>query len=130
MAADTRSVVRLGIRSLLSPALTASGSYYLVAFNGSVAPALSARIDIERKPTSLLAGFALARRQRPPALLESVVAVSLNSVEVFAGCGFGRTSYRAQVIVNLSPPPGDANRVVVSVRIPLKRQAQPPVSDR
>jgi hypothetical protein len=121
MATDTRQVVRLGVSSVLTPTVTAGASYYLVASNGDLFPAASARVDINRQPIAFLGGVVVAREQRVSTLLSHTVTLPLTSAEVFAGGSVG-TSYRLQVVASASKS-GDANRVLISLKIPLRARS-------
>ena len=118
MATDTREVARLGIRSVLTPTVAAGASYYLVASNGDLFPAVSARVDVDRRLVSLLGGIVVAREQRAMTLLSQTVTLPLTSTEVFAGGSIG-TWYRLQVVASVSQA-GDANRLLASLKIPLR----------
>lgn len=119
MASDVRRILRLGIRWQASPAVTASGSYYLLGRDGSLVPAVSARLDLERGRASLLGGVVLARHDASAALLNEVDGMRFTATEFFVGCGFRPGPYRVQLIANVARPAGDANRFLVSLRIPL-----------
>ena len=117
MAGDTRRIARLGLKSIVSKSVTAGGSYYLVESNGATSPAVSARVDLERKPVSLLGGFVIARGQRARTLVTDVTP-TLASGEIFGGCAFGNL-YRVQIVASISQPAADSNRIVASLRVPL-----------
>lgn len=121
MATDTRQVVRLGVSSVLTPTVTAGASYYLVASNGDLFPAVSARVDVNRRPVALLGGVVVAREQRVSTLLSHTVTLPLTSAEVFAGGSVG-TWYRLQIVGSASKS-GDANRVLISLKIPLRARS-------
>jgi hypothetical protein len=121
MAGDMHEIVRLGVKSVVTRTVTAGASAYAVVLNGSVSPAVSARVDVERRLVALLGGFVIAREQRAPTLLTETVVQSLTSEEVFAGIGLG-TSYRLQIVANVSPRSGTSNRVLMSLRIPLRTE--------
>lgn len=121
MASDTRRIVRVGLKSIVSKSVTAGGSYYLVESNGATSPAVSARVDFERKPVSLLGGFVIARAQRTRTLVTDVTP-ALASGEIFGGCAFG-SLYRILIVASISQPAANANRIVASLRVPLGSRA-------
>jgi hypothetical protein len=120
VANDVSRVLRLGVKWQLSNAVAAGGGYYLLSHNHSATPAVCARLDFEYGRTSILGGVVLARSADPSVLLNEIGGLPRTSTELFGGWGIRTTSYRLLIVANVAQSSHATNRVLVSVRIPLR----------
>lgn len=130
VASDVSRVLRLGATWQLSNAVAAGGGYYLLSHNRSASPAVCARLDVEHGRASVLGGVILAQSDRPHVLLSEIGGLPRTSTELFGGWGLRAASYRLLIVANVSPSSRGANRVLVSVRIPLRSAAGTPGTAR
>lgn len=120
VANDVSRVIRLGVKWQVSKAVAAGGGYYLLTHNQSTSPAVCARLDLEYGRTSILGGAVLARSADPAVLVNEVGGLPRTSTELFGGWGIRTASYRLLIVANVAPSSPGANRVLVSVQVPLR----------